>query len=1156
MSDLLAGDAQAQSGPVECLGQTFPSDATRRAHYLQLLAEKLKDPEFRKIEGFPIGTDEAILAMSDPPYYTACPNPWLAEFVAYYGKPFLSSSSGRGAGVEGEYRREPLAIDVSVGKTDPLYKAHSYHTKVPHLAIVPSILHYTEPGDIVLDGFCGSGMTGVAAQWCGSAPSAYRQALETEWRKQGKAAPQWGARRVILNDLSPAATFIAANYNLPFDVEAFAKAGQQLLSDVEQDIGWMYQTLHVEPASSRLKQLTGFVEHDPRSKQHHTSGSTAEEGIIAFTQRQDCLPHWQLPGAMYFLTFNTHNRRTLTPEARQIVLDALVFFDGQRLAFVAAVVMPDHVHAIIRPLEKQAGVYWDLSDLMHSIKSYSANQINKIENSMGTTVWQTETYDRIIRNDWEYGFTLQYIAYNPVVAGLSSKPEDYPWFMVGRRVEEAGWKPAPQLGRIEYTVWSEVFSCPDCAGEINFTEEALDGETKRVRESFPCPHCNAGLTKKKLERLYINKLDSATGNTLSILKRVPSLIAYRIGKTKYEKKPDAADLALLQKIDGLPLPGDVPVFAFPFANMWEAPRLRDKGITHTHHMFLPRAAQAMGLLWEKSIVGPASSRPGQQDAGPTDDRTRHMLLFMVEQAIWTATLLNRYRPTGFSQVNQYLTGVYYVASQHAECSPWYILGGKLDRLVKAFSVEPASSRPPNSQGQQDAGPTALVTTGTAARLPLGDNSIDYIFTDPPFGENLPYAELNFIVEAWHGVMTQARLDAIVDRAKENRAAQKSVDDYRKLMADCFSEYFRVLKPGRWMTVVFSNTQAAVWNGLQTAMQQAGFVVANVSALDKQQGSFKAVTTAVAVKQDLVISAYKPNGGLEERFSKAGGSEESVWDFVRTHLKYLPTVKVKGDRIEFIAERDPRILFDRMVAWFVRHSAPVPMSSQEFQSGLAQRFITRDGMIFLSEQVAEYDKKRALASQAPQMELFVSDERSAIDWLTDFLKCRPSTSQDIHPEFIKQLGAGWKKHEARPELSALLEDNFLRYDSAGEVPSQIHAYLSSNWPDLRNLDKSDTRLIAKAKDRWYVPDPNKAQDLEKKREKALLKEFETYKAFTGRKIKESRLEVLRAGFRAAWARKDYATIISIANKLPEETLQEDEKLLTLYDMALTRTEDAS
>ena len=357
-----------------------------------------------------------------------------------------------------------------------------------------------------------------------------------------------------------------------------------------------------------------------------------------------------------------------------------------------------------------------------------------------------------------------------------------------------------------------------------------------------------------------------------------------------------------------------------------------------------------------------------------------------------------------------------------------------------------------------------------------------------------------------------------------------------------------------MTVEFSNTKASVWNAIQTALQEAGFVVGNVSVLEKTHKGFKAVTTTTAVKQDLVISAYKPNGGLEDRFSRNGGTEDSAWDFVRTHLTYLPTVKLNGRELDFVVEREPRIIFDRMVAWFFRHNVPVPMSSQEFQSGLAQRFITRDGMIFLPEQVAEYDRKRALASQAPQMEMFVTDERSAIDWLTDFLKQRPSTYQEIHPEFISQLGAGWKKHEAKPELSSLLELNFIQYDGTGDVPSQIHSYLSSNHKDLRGLEKTSPALVAKAKDRWYVPDPNKAQDLEKKREKALLKEFETYKAFTGRKIKESRLEVLRAGLRAAWAAKDYKTIIGIANKLPEETLQEDEKLLTLYDLALTRTED--
>ncbi len=116
---------QERSAPVECLRMSFPNDEARRRYFLERLREKLKDPEFRKIEGFPIGSDEDILALSDPPYYTACPNPFLEDFIRCHGKPYDQDVP---------YSREPFAVDVSEGKTDPIYKAHSYHTKVPHLA--------------------------------------------------------------------------------------------------------------------------------------------------------------------------------------------------------------------------------------------------------------------------------------------------------------------------------------------------------------------------------------------------------------------------------------------------------------------------------------------------------------------------------------------------------------------------------------------------------------------------------------------------------------------------------------------------------------------------------------------------------------------------------------------------------------------------------------------------------------------------------------------------------------------------------------------------------------------------------------------------------------------------------------------------------------
>lgn len=906
----------AQEGRrVECLGMTFESEEERRAHFREILRAKL--PELRTRPDFPVADDEDILRLSDPPYYTACPNPFLAEFVECHGSSYDPKLT---------YHREPFAVDVSEGKTDQLYKAHGYHTKVPHLAIVPSILHYTKPGDIVLDGFCGSGMTGVAAQWCGTAPLKYRRELEARWKEDGREKPEWGVRRVVLGDLSPAATFIAANYNIPFDVGSFAKGAKRLLKEVEEELGWMYETLH-------------------------TDGKTK--------------------------------------------------------------------------------------------------------------------------------------------------------------------------GRINFTVWSEVFSCPECAGEVVFVDAALDLETKRVRDEFPCPGCGAKVGKRGLEKLQVSRYDRTLGKTVSAPKRVPVLINYNIGKSRYEKKPDKADLAILREIDELDLPAEVPATELPYMHMThERARMDHAGVTHLHHFFLPRAAQALATIWRLA-----------NDC--EEDRQRHMLQFFADQAVWNLSVLNRFRPTGYSQVNQYLTGVYYVPSQTSELSPWYILSGKLERLKKAFKPMPSA-------------PGAAVTgTGDCGHIPLPDASVDYVFTDPPFGENIYYADLNYLVESWHRVVTRAEPEAIVDKAKK-----KGLLEYQNLMQRCFTDYCRLLKPGRWITVVFHNSKNAVWNAIQEAMLAAGFVVADVRTLDKKQGSYRQVTST-AVKQDLVISAYKPNHGLEERFKLEAGTEEGVWDFVRTHMRQLPTFVSKDEHAEAIAERQNFLLYDRMVAFHLQRGVTIPLSAAEFYAGLKQRFSERDCMYFLPEQVAEYDRKRMTVKEVLQLELFIKDEESAIQWLKQQLLRKPQTFQEIHPRFLKELG-GWEKHEKALELLDILQENFLLYDGTGEVPSQIHSYLSTNFKELRSLEKDDPALRAKAKDRWYAPDPRKAIDLEKLRDRALLREFDGYLDGGQKKLKVFRLEAVRAGFKRAWQDRDYATIVAVARKIPEKVLQEDQKLLQWFDLAVTRS----
>ena len=953
--------------PVECLGLTFENDQGRRIYFLERLRDGLDElhtklgsvpwtgvddtvarmaaveqwpmgdePRLRNLAdrmshadsskdllqrwkdevGFPHGEIDDILKLSDPPWHTACPNPFLGAFVKTYGKPYDPDEP---------YRRTPFAIDIREGKTHAVYRAHSYHTKVPHLAIIPSILHYTEPGDLVLDGFAGTGMTGVAAQWCGTAAESYRKSLEAKWAKEGLIAPNWGVRHTIQNDLSPLAGFIAANYSLPFDVEIFAEAGRMLLDEVEAEIGWMYETLH-------------------------TDGETK--------------------------------------------------------------------------------------------------------------------------------------------------------------------------GRIDYTVWSEVFGCPDCNEEIVFVNEALDKETKRIHSQIECPHCGSIQRKESMDLRFERFHDPGDDQICRRPRREPVLIFYRVDGKKFEKTPDSDDAALLGRISSLPFPSDFPTLRLPKCQMTRVGRVATTETNAVHHMFLARAAHALAAMWRR-----ASTHP--------DTRIRHMLLYLVEQAVWTMATLNRYRPTGYSQVNQFLSGVFYVPSQHSECSPSYVLGGKLKRLIKAFRVH------------LEAGNNACaVTASTAASLGIPDDSIDYIFTDPPFGENLYYADLNFLIESWHGVLTNAVPEAIVDRFKK-----KGLPEYQQLMQRCFEEYQRVLKPGRWITVVFHNSKNAVWTAIQEAMLASGFVVADVRTLDKQQGSFKQVTST-AVKQDLVISAYKPNDGLEERFVLTKGTEEGVWDFLRTHLAQLPVFVLKDGCVEVVNERQPHILFDRMVAFHVLRNVTVPLSIGDFLVGVAQRFPERDGMAFLSDQVVEYDRRRMAAREVAQLEIFVIDESSAIQWIRRLLARKPQRFQDIHPQFLQEI-AGWRKHEKLPELSEMLDQNFLRYDGIGVVPSQIHAYLSTNYKELRKLPKDHPALRSKAAQRWYVPDPKKAIDVEMRRTHVLLREFDEYRRSSQKRLRLFRLEAVRAGFFRAYQEQDYATIIKVAEKIPDAILREDQKLMLWYDQAVTR-----
>lgn len=931
-------DDNVDKGPVECLGLTFSNDEERRKYFGEKLEEKLKDPEFRKIEGFPKGSDEDILNLSDPPYYTACPNPFIDDFIKHYGKPYDP---------EEKYSREPFAADVSEGKNDPIYNAHSYHTKVPHKAIMRYILHYTEPGDIVFDGFCGTGMTGVAAQMCENKEVVESLGYEvkkdgTILDESGKPFSKMGARYAVLNDLSPAATFIAYNYNTPVDAKAFEREAKRILKEVEEECGWMYCTLSSE---------------------------------------------------------NTED----IEKAKKLLSER----------------------------------------------------------------------------------------------GKEFTKEPLPW------------------GKINYTVWSDVFSCPECGGEIIFWEAGVDKEEGKVRSEFSCPHCGAALTKKRMERIIETKFDLAIRETVKQAKQIPVLINYSRGKKRYEKKPDEFDLALIEYIEKSEIP-----YWYPTYRMLEGEESRrndDIGLTHVHHFYTKRNLFVLSELRERVDV--------------SGNKTLSFWLNSIEHGVG-----KRVKHGNWSFPMSVLSGTLYVPALSRENNPIYFYSTKASKQTKVFLETNALGNSVQSQ--------------SLSSLTVSNNRFDYIFTDPPFGGNLMYSELNFLWEAWLKVFTNNEPEAIM-----NKVQQKGLLEYQELMTRCFEEYYRVLKPGRWMTVEFHNSQNSVWNAIQEAIQRAGFVIADVRTLDKKQGTFKQVTSTGAVKQDLIISAYKPNGGLEDRFKLEAGTEEGVWDFLREHLKRLPVFTEKNGSSELIVERTDYLLYDRMIAFHIQRGRSIPMSASEFYKGLRERFPERDSMFFLPDQVNEYDRKRVNVSELRQLSLFVTDENSAIQWLRLQLQNKPQTFQELQPQFMP-ISRGWAKHEKEIELKELLEDNFLKYEGEGPIPAQIWSWLQKSGKlreKMKNQtpETADSSLKAEAKDRWYVPDPARAQDLERLREKALLREFEEYRNHMGKKIRIFRTEAVRAGFKRLWTEKDYKSIVEVADKLSDKVIQEDPKLLMYYDNALTR-----
>lgn len=851
---------------VTVLGHTFKNDDERREYFREELRKKL--PELKKMEGFPIGEDDDIINLSDPPYYTACPNPWLNDFIDEWEQE-KKQLAAEGKREENAVVTEPYASDVSEGKNNPIYMAHAYHTKVPHPAIMRYILHYTQPGDIIFDGFAGTGMTGVAAGKCSD--KAEVNSLDVNGNI--------GQRHCILGDLSPIASFITYNFNNPVDENFLSLKAKEIIGDVKKELGYLYNT-------------------------KHTNGD---------------------------------------------------------------------------------------------------------------------------------------------------------------------------LGCISYVIWSDVLRCPNCGNELSYWRESVDEEMHI--KPIVCPHCGAKIEKTKNTVCKETKV-SANGDVVFVTKKEPVLIRYEYKGKKYTKIPDEDDLKLISDLDS-----KVPNVFFPKNKIIDGVKTAElirSGYTDISMLYTRRNLFIFSALWEKM-------------------RNYPLLRFALTAIlVKTGSLLHNIGlKDGKINLAGALPNALFVPSALAERNVFELLEGKLKDIAK---MEPSKLHRCLNQ----------IQSATDLRN-IKSESIDYIFTDPPFGHNLMYSELNFIHEGWLGIQTNNK-----DEAIENSSQNKSVSDYTDLMSASFDEYYRILKPGKWMTVEFSNTSAAVWNSIQRALTKAGFIISVVRGLDKKQGSYNAQTTTTAVKQDLVISCYKSSTQLLNKLKSS--PESSVWDYIDEHLNHLPVVSSLGNKLTTIIERSPKILYDRLISSYVERSLQIPLDASKFQKGLRERYIEKDGMFFTAAQAVKYEEQRKKASGFAPMGLIISDEANGIEWLKHELK-EPKTYAEISPKWMADI-SGLKKGDILPELKDILEENFIEDENG----------------------------------RWHIPDTEKAIDMEKLHHKTLMREFNLYKEQAAKpraRIKEVRVEALREGFKECFKEKDFKTILTIGDKIPQNILTEDEQLLQYYDIASMR-----
>ena len=807
----------------------------------------------------------------------------LADFLARHVRLYDPATD--------DYERPPFAADIKEGKNDPIYNAHSYHTKVPPRSIVPYILHYTKPGDLVLDVFCGSGMTGMAAQMCAKSPEDILDSFP-------ELKERVGPRACLLNDLSPAACHIAYNYNTPVDVEALKREFERIKSAVKDEFDWLYSAEHYEPAVG----LYDPANADLASRLKNPPASGSMQTLLGNEART-----WQL------LTKAQVEERLGYP-----VIDL--------------------------PRDED----WGKLDVA-TVGSWVC-----IPATIQSTIW-SDVYR---------------------CEGFVTVQE--PTGKTSTRGKNAG-KPIVSKKRV----------ARGCGKNIVLWEVAVDPVTREVRESFKCPHCD-----QEWKKLQLTRQGDTPVFTVIEFARISS--ARKAGCARRGHAITAAERNHISA-----LAQQKPKHFFPTAPIdpgREMMRhgLLARGLSHQNDFYSPRLLHALSAIWSEILA--------------TDgNRERRALQFAFTAILHRCSRLNRLRPSGAGDP---LTGTLYIGSLWKEN---HVLDDFMERQEVIFNL---ASKIHSGQ--------VVVRQGSATHLEeIPDCSVDYVFTDPPFGSNLFYADCSMLWESWLGEQTDENHEMVVSDRRVGGAFKK-LDDYARMMTAAIREMYRVLKPGRWATIEFNNSDGAVFEAIKRAVTDAGFEIANMLLLDKAQKSFKQTKGVTSgedvVDKDVLFNLHKPAVTRAEISAADHDLEHQVADAVRQHLQTLPE-RIKVEPGKYNDEhRTTATINSMLMNTLIPKGVSVERLNLPFIERVCARYFRKVGnRWYLRGQAVGSTRADALVEE----EVAIKDEVTAINWLRQKLHTQPALIGELKPSWMRATGLLPTVLSQSLSLDLLLTENFWR-----------------------------------------------------------------------------------------------------------------------------------